>query len=445
MVRIKFLGAAKTVTGSSYLVTTESTKFLVDCGMFQGVDVESRNYDEFEFNPEDLDFVILTHSHIDHIGLVPKLIARGFNGKIYTTPNTAKIAYHLLLDAAKIQEYQLKRKHRGAKNQPEPLYDTTHAIQSLDLIETHDFKEEFISNNVKITFERVGHVLGAASVRVEVDGKIVYFSGDIGRLDHPFLEGFDESRREADYVIMESLYGGVYHEDREETIKEMIQSINETLDRNGNVIIPAFALQRTQEILNIIKNAYKDNLIKRKVKVFLDSPLATQITYEYSHSIFKNETIGRELFEFDDLQFVRNSRRVIGGGKPSIIIAGSGMADGGRIVNHLRRGLPDSRNSVFIVGYQAEETLGRSLTEQPDRVSINNKNVTVRAQINEYYGLSAHGDQADLDAWLYRFDESKLKRVFLVHAEPERINNMMNKNPKKLDFYAPNWKEEVIL
>ncbi len=445
MVRIKFLGAAKTVTGSSYLVMADNTRFLVDCGMFQGADVEDRNYLDFEFDPTTLDFVILTHAHIDHIGLVPKLIAKGFQGPIYMTPATAKIAYHLLLDAAKIQELQLKRNKKLFKQLLQPLYDTSDAMEAFNLFETYDYLQEFKSNGVRMHFEKVGHVLGAASVSVIVEGTTVFFSGDIGRLDHPFLEGFENQPKEVDYIVMESLYGGKYHEDREQMIKKMIQDINITLNRNGNVIIPAFALQRTQEILNILKNAYKDNLINRRVKVFLDSPLASEITSEYSHSIFKYNIVGKELFEFDELRFVRNSRRVLGTSASAIIIAGSGMADGGRVVNHLRRGLPDSRNSVFIVGFQAEKTLGRTLIQGPTKVVIDNKNVPVRAQINEYYGLSAHGDQADLDVWLHRFDETKLKKVFLVHAEPERIENLISHEQKKIDFYAPEWKEEVLL
>lgn len=449
MLNITFLGAAKTVTGSCYLVESDNVKFLVDCGMFQEIEYVSRNYESFEFDPKELDFVLVTHAHIDHIGLIPKLIRYGFDGPIYTTPETAKIAYHLLLDAAKIQEIN-ESKRNQSKSQP-ALYSTENAQKAIDLFETVGFGSRQADRGVYFQFNEVGHVLGASSIDVKVEGKKLVFSGDIGRSKHMFLPSFSKESQEADYIIMEALYGGKYHEPKQETIDKFVDKVNEVLKRNGNVIIPSFALQRTQELLYILKKAYGNNQIKRSIPVFVDSPLATKVTYEYSRHVFLGddggEVMGRDLFEFDPVRFVKHSKKVIGKkGGGSIIIAGSGMASGGRIMNHLAHGLPNERNCVMIVGYQAEGTLGRELISEPrpKTVRIGNKDVHVRAELEEFYGFSAHGDQNDLSAWLNRFNAEDLRNVFLIHAEPDRIENF-EEEIQGFPFYAPEWKEKISL
>lgn len=441
MVKIRFLGATQMVTGSRFLVESDKARFLIDCGMFQGIRDEASNSLPFDFDPRSIDFVVLTHAHIDHIGLIPKLVRKGYQGRILATNSTSQIAYHLLLDAAKIQEGNQRRGE-------ELLYDTNDALFALDMLESQDYDKEVNVNGVKITFEKVGHVLGASSVRVEVEGRILYFSGDVGRAEHPFMEGFDSKERAADYVLTESLYGGRMHEERSIIVNKLIEQINNTLERDGNVIIPAFALQRTQEMLNILKNAYRENRIKKKVDVFVDSPLATKITGVYSHAIFKNGVIGKELFDFDKVRYVNYSKNMIKKSKEQkIILAGSGMCDGGRIMGHLLTYLPDSRNSILIVGFQAEGTLGRTLISnpRPQEVEIMGKNVKVRAEICEYYGLSAHGDQKDLDAWLSRFNKDRLKKIFLIHSEIEGYEGMQKYSSLKDKMYVPKLGEEVRL
>ncbi|MBN1331734.1 MBL fold metallo-hydrolase [Candidatus Dojkabacteria bacterium] len=439
---IKFFGAAETVTGSCYLVKTGNVSFLVDCGMFQGKDVEYRNYEKFEFAPKQIDFVVITHAHLDHLGLLPRLVREGFRGKVYSTQKTSALSYHLLLDAAKIQENNLQKRLSTVA-----LYDTTDAIRTIQLFNSKSYKDVFEDHGVKMQFEKVGHVLGAASLKViDKSGITGYFSGDIGRLKHPFLETFDTAERKADFVLMEALYGGIVHPDREKTEAEFVSYINETIDRNGNVIIPAFALQRTQEILNILKKAYREDRIKKKVGIFVDSPLAINMTNEYTQSIFANDVQGAELFDFEKVRYIMKPGRMLKNskGEPKIIIAGSGMCEGGRILGHLSSNLPDPKNAIAIVGFQAEDTLGRELTLKPEEIYINKKRVKVRARIKQFYGFSAHGDTTDLQAWLDRFEKKSLKKVFLVHAEPQRMQKFDEINAD-LPIYIPKWKEEVSI
>jgi len=441
MIKIQFLGAAKTVTGSSFLVTSDNCKFLVDCGMFQGQDVEERNTLPLEFDPKDLDFVVITHAHIDHIGLLPKLVRFGFSGAIYMTPETSALAYHLLLDAAKIQE---KGNSRGQRQTP--LYETRDAFACMKLVEGKRLDEEFTDKGCTLRFEQAGHVLGAASLVCEVDDKRLCFSGDLGRSDHPFLSSFDPYPRKAEFVVVEALYGGVLHDQRAHTVDRFLEEIDRTLVRDGNVIIPTFALQRTQEILYTLKFGYQEDRISRKVPVFLDSPLAENITRVYSQSLFLGDVHGQELFNFEQLRIIKRRRRMPRNKKgPYIVLAGSGMCEGGRIQSHLAKGLPDKKNSIMIVGYQAEGTRGRELINRPKKLRINKRSVNVRAQTHEFYGFSAHADHADLTRWLGRFDRDTLRQIFLVHAEPKRMEDLVDKSDLKNITYIPDWKEEVVL
>jgi len=425
--KLTFYGAASTVTGSCYLVETQNTRFLVDCGMFQGPGVEQLNLEEFSFDPSSIDFVLLTHAHVDHSGLLPKLIANGFTGNIYATYNTIKIASELLLDSAKIQEENFTRglpygKYTNKKGIAYTTQDTENIISKFKLVY---FDETFIpSSEVEVTYRRAGHILGAASIEITIQDngkeKRIVFSGDIGRLKPHLDESFDlQHTWNPNYILMESLYGGVIHPDRDESAAQLVEIINDTINRGGNVYIPSFAVQRTQEVLNDLKVAKENGTLDPNIEVWLDSPLAQKITRIYISAL---QTDINSLFDFEGLRYVRNYsesiriRRKLG----IVIIAGSGMADGGRIVEHLFSGLSNRKNTVAFVGFQAEGTLGRDLTTGAKKVEIDRKKIQVRSRIEQLKGFSAHGDHNDYLEWIQRYKSSDLRKVFLIHAEVEK-------------------------
>ena len=469
--KITFLGAAETVTGSSYLVETEKYKFLVDCGMFQGPEVEERNFDSLEFDPQQIDFVILTHTHIDHSGLLPKLFKAGFRGEIYMTVPTSHLAEILLMDAAKIQENNYMNGEVGRLFRTRPkgykkvisdleegmLYSTRDSLKAIESFKTVKLDtENNLREGLSVTLINAGHILGAASVLIKVDGKSILFSGDIGHKEQRLVRPFDtEKKIEADYVVMESLYGGITHQDRKEAEETLIDLINRTLKRNGNVMIPAFAVQRTQEILYLLKMAKKESLIQHNVQVYLDSPLAFKATKIYTASQnYLNDEVKQlhknkdNPFSFPKLKIVHKHKQSlkISTAGPSVIIAGSGMANGGRILNHLASGLTNGKNTVIFVGYQAEETLGRELTEGAKQLKIGKKVVQVRAEIHKLFGFSAHGDDGDLLDFVGRLNKDKLKKIFLTHAEVERSENFSKELEEKgIESVVPEWKESFEL
>ncbi len=454
MIQIGFHGAAKTVTGSNFLVKTEKGNFIVDCGMFQGPDVEHRNLEPYAYNPAEVDFVLLTHAHIDHSGMLPKLFKNGFRGKIYATNHTIQIATLLLMDSAKIQENNFKLGEPFGKytNKVEYVYNTYDAEETTHMFESVHFLDEIEPvPGIKVKFIRAGHILGAASIEVDIEdsagNKKIMFSGDIGRLQSPIIDTFDtEYRSEPDYVLIESLYGSEVHPNRNDNVEDMLSVINETLARGGNVFIPTFSVQRTQEVLHDFKRAQEEDKLAKDQPVWLDSPLAQKVSYIYLTALTGKD---ESLFTFDSLRFVKRSKQSSGltKKKGQIILAGSGMADGGRILSHLTEGLSNPKNSVLFVGYQAEGTIGRQLKDGAKSVTIGKTKVNVNANIVAYEGFSAHGDKEDYKAWIERFRTDKLKKVFLIHAEEDRSEAF----DKELDSigimnsHIPDWKEEVTL
>ncbi|MCA9379481.1 MBL fold metallo-hydrolase [Candidatus Dojkabacteria bacterium] len=450
---IQFLGAAETVTGSCYLVQHEGVKFLVDCGMFQGPDVEERNLFDFDFDASTIDFALLTHTHIDHSGMMPKLTKFGFRGPIYATPHTIQLATILMLDSAKIQENNYREgipwKHAG---KVQLVYNTADAEQAISQLSAVNMDDLFTpAKGINVTFVKAAHVLGAASIEIEMGGEVFVFSGDIGRQNHDLIGGFDlDHKREVDYIVMESLYGGEYHPKRQESVAEMMTAIKETLESDGSVFIPCFAVQRTQEILNDLKIAKQSGVIGGDVPVYLDSPMAQRVTNIYSQALDHSED---SLFDFPGLKYIRNYRQSqkISRKSGQIIIAGSGMASGGRIVEHLMANLGNSKNLVCFVGYQAEATLGRELTELEGSgvksVVINDKDIKVNARIMHMHGFSAHGDTGDYLSWVERYNSPRLKQIFLVHAEPERAEALQEVlNSKQIDHpVIARWKERIEL
>lgn len=426
MIEVKFFGAAKTVTGSHYYITTSKSRFVIDCGMFQGPDVEHLNLNELEYDASKVDFAILTHAHIDHSGMLPKLTKGGFKGKIFATSHTIQIATELLLDSAKIQENSYQKglnygKYTGIKA---IVYNTFDAEQTILKFSGVDYLEEFSpTSDIKVKFIRAGHILGAASIHIEINDegvtKTFLFSGDLGREKSHIIETFDHNYKlNPDYIFIESLYGGQIHPDRDESARQLIREINTTLKNGGSAYIPVFAVQRTQEVLNDIKNAKLSGDLDNNIDVWLDSPLAQRVTAIYSRALHTES----DPFYFDKLHYVKKFKESLSLANKSgnIVIAGSGMADGGRIMNHLVKALPNSKNSVLFVGFQAEGTLGRDLISGMKRVNIDKTSVKVNATIHHLQGFSAHGDTNDYTHWIKQYTSSNLKKVFLVHAEEER-------------------------
>ena len=465
--KISFLGAAKTVTGSCYLVEEGSTRFLIDCGMFQGLDVEYLNREMFKFDPKSLDCVILTHAHIDHSGLLPKLVKHGFQGKIYLTPPTSGLCNLLLLDAAKIQEINDRHDRHYSEAapfaMPGGLYNTDDALNTLGKFFSVPFGHRYeINPNFAFTFVPAGHILGAASVYLEIHGKKLLFSGDIGRMEQALIYGFykyEVKSYSPDFVIMESLYGGEKHLPREQSVRELLDIINRTTESNGNVIIPTFAVQRTQELLEIFNIALQNSQVNKNVQFYLDSPLAIAVTKLYtSASEYLDKNFSqkypnlKQRFQFENLRFITHYRRSLklSNKRGIVILAGSGMADGGRVVSHLRNNLSNGINAAVFVGYQAEGTLGRKLVQGEKKVLIKEKNVRVNAPINYLTGFSAHADSLALLKWLKGYSLNNLQQIFLVHAELERslkFKNEISQNPEtnKFKVEIPNLNQNYSL
>jgi metallo-beta-lactamase family protein len=448
-ISITFLGAAHTVTGSCYLVEGDGLKFLIDCGMFQGPDVEIRNLQDFDFDASEIDFVLLTHTHIDHAGMLPKLVRHGFKGEIFATYHTIQLANILLLDSAKIQENNYREgipwKHAGVIDL---AYDTGDAQVTIGSFRPVKFDEVFSPRaGLNVTYRKAAHVLGAASIELELEGKKVVFSGDIGRHNHELIGEFDlDYKAEVDYVVMEALYGGEYHPERREAVNEMIKIIRETLENGGSAFIPAFAVQRTQELLHDIKIAKQSGALPADTPVWLDSPMAQAVTRIYQAALDHGE---ESIFDSEGLRYVRKYKESEKMSKTpgQIVIAGSGMADGGRILSHLSRNLKNKRNSVIFVGYQAEGTIGRALVEGAKQIKIDGIPVDVKAQIHQVRGFSAHGDTNDYLKWIRRYLSPKLKHIYLVHAEVERAEALSAKFKEEgIDHPSvPDWKEKVVL
>lgn len=492
--KITFLGATRTVTGSCYLIEVGNYKFLIDCGMFQGMfhgtDYETRNLGPFSFNPSTIRCILLTHSHLDHCGLVPKLFKEGFNGTLYTTIATREIVEYMLFDSAKIQE--MRRRDRNVRNfrgkkinlvpqsnpqtpenespyDPEgaflhvpysdpvtlkPLYDSTHVVKALENSKAIAFNSKVsLTDSIKFTFIRAAHALGAASVILEVhEGgktKTIIFSGDLGSSQAKLDTVFDFPRY-ADYVIMESLYGNSTHIKREEEEKVFVDIINRTLKRSGNIVIPSFSIQRSQELLYTFKTFFNKNLIPSNTKVYLDSPLSIRITEAYKSfykglnpDIVRNYKNGNELFHHPNFVFlIKNKQSMkIRQRKGSIIIAGQGMCMGGRIIYHLLANLADERSSIIFPGFQAEGTLGREITSGAKEVVVEGERVKVKAEILRLFSYSAHADKLDLLKWLSGIKKYTLKNVFLIHAE-EAVSEEFQKTLKNKGYKSqiPEWK-----
>ncbi|QQK07096.1 MBL fold metallo-hydrolase RNA specificity domain-containing protein [Miniphocaeibacter halophilus] len=435
---IQFLGAAKMVTGSNFLITTKNEKFIIDCGLFQGNDeTEALNREGFKFNPEEIDFMLLTHAHIDHSGRIPLLVKEGFTGNIFATKPTVDLCNIMLLDSAKIQEtdteWDNKKRMRAGKPLNEPLYTTKDAENSLNNFRECYYDEIILVNdNVKFRFSDAGHILGSAIIELwitedEKTTKLV-FSGDLGMPNKPILNN-PTYIKDADYLIVESTYGNTVHENRENIIQNLIKIIDETSAKGGTVIIPAFAVGRTQEIIYELNEYYEYNEdieYHQRVPIYVDSPMSLRATEAFlNNTYFFNDKAknlifkGDNVFEFDNLKYISSVDESIALNKvkfPRVIISSSGMANAGRVRHHLKHNLWDENSAVVFVGYQAKGTLGRILLDGKDSVKILGEEIAVKASIYNLDGFSGHADEPMLLDWVNSFT-TKPKKVFIVHGE----------------------------
>ena len=431
---LTLLGAARTVTGSMYLLSEGDAHILLDAGMFQG-EMEEASRDPLPLPASRIQAVILTHAHQDHIGRLPMLVRQGFRGEIFSTAATRDLARIMLLDAAHVQEedlyYENRRRARAGLPPLEPLYELEDVLETFRL-PWHEvpYGQTMTAGPFTFTFRDAGHILGSAFVEFETPRRLV-FSGDLGNRDKPIVRDPDAPvLKDPEAVFLESTYGGRNHRPFTETRREFLQAIQETLDRGGNVLIPTFALERAQEILYVLREFKETGDLPASVPVFLDSPLAIDATRIFlAHpECFDREALdvhrarGRSLFQFPGLQFtrsVRASQRIneVDGG--AIILAGSGMMSGGRIKHHLKHHLWKEQTGLVVVGYQARGTLGRKIVEGAREVQIFGEPVAVRARVYTINGFSAHAGQNELLAWSDRFENRP--RIFLVHGEEDQM------------------------
>ena len=444
--KITFLGATRTVTGSNFLVEGAGKKFLVDCGMWQGkAEMEEENRQDFEFNPVEIDFMLLTHAHIDHSGRIPKLYKEGFRNKIYAHKATCDLCALMLPDSGHIQEMESqwknkKRMRKGEEPLP-PIYTAEEAARSLEIFEPVQYDEIIeITPQIQVRFNDAGHMLGSSMIEVwvEEDGKRTkaVFTGDIGNNDIPLLSS-PTMIEDTDYLVMESTYGSRLHVKNEQKAQLFLDIVSETLDNGGTVVIPSFAVGRTQEILyeiNHLRDDMKDEEFRRKYNtlmkapVYVDSPLAISATevFKENMDLFDEETQeeimrGDNPLEFSGLQFTRTaeeSKALNEDTKPSIIISASGMCEVGRIKHHLKHNLWNPKSTILFVGYQAPGTLGYNLVNGAKTVKIFGEEIAVNARIEYIEGYSGHADQEWLMNFIYSFIQ-KPKHIFLVHGEPE--------------------------
>ena len=444
--KITFLGATKTVTGSNSLVEAAGKKFLVDCGMWQGKkELEEENFQEFDFNVSEIDFVLLTHAHIDHSGRIPKLYKEGFRGKVYAHKATCDLCALMLPDSGHIQEmeneWKNRKRIRKGENLREPLYTAEEAARCLEIFEPVKYDEIIdITPEIHVRFNDAGHMLGSSVIELWVkeekkETKTV-FTGDLGNNDIPLLSE-PTMIEDADYLVMESTYGSRLHTKNEEKAELFLNIVSETLERKGTVVIPSFAVGRTQEILyelNKIKETRDDEKFLReyetlmKTPVYVDSPLAISATevFKENMDLFDEETQeemmkGDHPLEFPGLKFTvtaDESKALNASQEPSIIISASGMCEVGRIKHHLKHNLWNPNSTILFVGYQAPGTLGYSIVNGAKKVKIFGEEIAVNARIEYLEGYSGHADQEGLMNFIYSFIE-KPKQVFLVHGEED--------------------------
>ena len=455
--KIQFCGASTGVTGSCHLITTEKHKVLLDCGQFQGGKTqEALNYEEFPFDPAEIDYLILSHAHIDHCGRIPLLVKRGFKGAIYCTDATADLLEVMLKDSGYIHEkeaeWKNKKNERAGRPRVEPLYTLNDAVDSLAYVKPVLYDQLIELNaEMKVVINDAGHILGSAIIELWVTendnvSKIV-FSGDLGVMERPILRN-PTIIKKADYVIMETTYGNRVHPENSMDVKALMDIILETAARGGTTVIPSFAVGRTQELIYELNRVYETDNEYRKafedIMVYVDSPMATTATevFKRNAQVFDDETKefitrGDDPLDFKNLKFTRTSQESMwlnSDPEPKVIISASGMCDAGRIRHHLKHNLWNRKSSIVFVGFQAEGTLGRMILDGAKEVTLFGEKVQVNAKIHNLEGFSGHADMNGLLGWLKGFRKEP-KHIFLVHGEKEAKADFAATVEKELGYH----------
>lgn len=447
--KIKFCGADHEVTGSCHLLKTNDKNILVDCGMYQGSNFnEGKNHDNFLFEPSEIDVLLVTHAHLDHVGRIPKLVKEGFQGKIYMTEATVELAVLIWEDAYGIMVENNK------KYQTPILFDSVDIAKSMALCQGIKYREKIeVLPNVFATWKDAGHVFGAAFIEVDAEGKRIGFSGDIGNENVPILQD-TEKLGNLDVLLCESTYGDRVHEDLQMRQSLFLNLLKEGIKRGGTIMIPAFSLERTQEILYELNRLieYKESL--PKIPIFLDSPLAIDMTTVYKRypeyyddEAMRLHLVGDDFLDFPGLEVTytrEQSKKINSIPGAKIVIAGAGMMNGGRIVHHALHHLSDPASTLLIVGYQAQGTLGRRLYEGAANVQIFDEYVQVNCAVKAIGALSAHGDQAKLIKWVGEAEKIPQK-IFCVHGEPHAATELAHRlrDKYKIETFVPEEGEEV--
>jgi metallo-beta-lactamase family protein len=461
-VRVKFLGGAQTVTGSKYLLEIDKYKLLIDCGLFQGLpELKGKNWEDLPIDAKEIDAVVLTHAHLDHSGYLPRLFKEGYNGPVYCTKPSCELLELLLTDSAKLQEeeaaYAVKKGY-SVHSSPRPLYDSRDVEKVLPCLRGYYYDTLIrLTKDIKIRFRNASHILGAAIVEVYLNGetqkKKIVFSGDLGRNNDPIL--YPPTKiKEADILFIESTYGNKKNpvNNPEDNIAEII---NTTITKGGCVLIPAFAIGRTQNILYYIKELLRKKKIPN-LPIYMDSPMAISATKLYGqnydfHKISLDELQNDNSFlQFNDSLNIINSHAASIGlndiKKRAIIISASGMMNGGRVLHHLYNRLPRPKDTLLLVGFQAEGTRGRRISDGNEKIQIFGQEVEVKCRVAQINGLSAHADQTELMSWLGHFERSP-KYTFIIHGEEEasRIFSYLIEKELKWNTVVPKYLQSFSL
>ena len=449
---LQFLGAARTVTGSKHLLQVGHVRVLVDCGLFQGLRaLRERNWEPFPVPASSIDVVVLTHAHLDHCGYLPRLVAQGFTGRVFCTGGTAELAKIVMADAARIQEEDAERANRKGYTRHKPalaLFTEEDATRAMLQLQPIGYNRPMpIAPGIELEYLNAGHLLGSAYARITVasEGKTILFGGDLGRYGRPVLPD-PAPVPEADVVLVESTYGDRVHE-ADDNGSHLARIVNDTVARHGKIVIPAFALGRVEELLYWVRFLEEKQAIP-KLPVYVDSPMAVEVLAEYRDRLHELDENLRNFCtaRLRVISTIPESRKIQEDSQPSIVISSSGMATGGRVLHHLKRVLPEARNTVLFAGYQAEGTRGRLMKEGARTTRIHGEEVVVKARIESLDSMSAHADSNEIMRWLKGFTRAP-SQLILVHGEPVPMDALKARVDKELQWTVktPNHRETIEL